>query len=120
MTSRALLVLPAALAATLAVGCDDPVESSPDIIVENASSVSITQVFIRDCPIKFWGENRLDAGEVIRPSDRRRFGVGAGCFDVLLYFDTRRTIDLHNVEVPSGEAFVWKVDGPDVILDLQE
>jgi hypothetical protein len=114
MTSRALLMLPSALVAMLVVGCDDPVESSPDIIVDNASSVSITQVFIRDCPIKFWGENRLEGGEVIRPSDRRRFGVGAGCFDVLLYFDTERTIDMHNIDVPSGEAFVWTVDGPEL------
>ena len=113
MTSRAFVTLPATLLAMLALGCDDPVESSPDIIVENASAVSISQVFIRDCPVKFWGENRLDAGEAIPPGARRRFDVGAGCFDLLVYFDTKRTADVHNFEVPGGAPAVWTVDDPD-------
>ena len=113
MSFRALVV--PALIASLAVACDDdPVASSPDIIVENASAVSISQVFIRDCPVKFWGENRLETNEVIPAGERRSFGVEVGCIDVLILFDDQRTRDRHGIEVPGGAPVVWSVQYPDL------
>jgi hypothetical protein len=110
MRARSFVILAAALAALPVAGCDDgPTENSPDIIVENGSSVSISQVHIRDCPVKFWGENRLDPGEVIAPGERRRFPVEFECVDVLVYFDTERTTDRHGLEVPRGASAVWTV-----------
>ena len=114
MTLRARVMLAAALLAATGTGCDDPVENSGDIIVENASAVSISQVYIRDCPIKFWGDNRLEDTEVIPPGGQHRFGVEAGCFDLLVYFQTERTVDRHNIEVASGAAVVWAVHHPDL------
>jgi hypothetical protein len=48
MRARSLVTVSAALLAAHAAGCDDPTGSSADIIVHNASSVSISQVHIRD------------------------------------------------------------------------
>ena len=114
MKARSFVIPAAALAALALAGCDDgPTESSPEIIVENLAEVSISQVFIRDCPVKFWGENRLDNLEVIPPGESRRFQVPFGCVDLLVYFDTERTTDRHNAELPSGQPLVWSVQHPD-------
>lgn len=113
MTARTWLVLSVASISGMLSGCkDDPVGTLPDIIVENASSVSIAQVFIRDCPVKFWGENRLEANRVIAPGERHPFDLGAGCYDLLVYFETARTTDRHNLEVPDGEPVLWTVNHP--------
>ena len=117
MTARTLATLAAVVLPPLLTGCDDePVGSNPDLIVENAASVSISQVYIRDCPVKFWGENRLDDNEVIAAGERRPFNVGAGCYDLLVYFSTDRTTDRHNLEVPEDEPVLWTANHPAFLI----
>lgn len=116
MRARVIVRLVAVLSVPLAAACDGPTEGAPVLVVENAAGISISEVFIRDCPVKFWGDNRLDSMEVITPGRRRAFDVGEGCYDVLVFFSTAQTIDRHNVEVPTGQRFVWVVQNPDPVL----
>ena len=101
----------------VASGCDDgasPDLEDPDgVVVENVGDVMVTGVFIRDCPIKFWGEDRLPEGVAIAPGSSREFPIGAGCYDLQVWFADQRTMDVHNVEVPPGERYVWTVQHPD-------
>ena len=114
MKARSFVIPAAALAALSLIGCDDgPTDTTPDIIVENASAVSISEVYIRDCPVKFWGENRLDNLEVIPAGESRRFDVPFDCVDILAYYSTERTTDRHNAELPAGQPLVWSVQHPD-------
>ena len=113
MTSRRpALLLASAILALAGTACEDLTGLGDDIIIENESGVSITQVFIRDCDSSNWGSDRLGAEEVIAPNESRGFNVGEGCYDLRADFLSGGQAIENDVDVAADQQFVWTIDSP--------
>ncbi len=77
----------ALLATACGEGSSNPVGPNPSpangtVSLTNNANTPIVEVNISSCSSDSWGNNRLDAGQVIPPGGSRTWSVPAGCYDV--------------------------------------
>ncbi len=86
------------------------------IVVENASSLTITTVNFSNCSDDLWGANRLGGG-TLGPGGSRGWSVSPGCWDVRALATQGSTTygtSHFGVDLSSGETFtlVFEVTPP--------
>lgn len=79
------------------------------IVVLNRSASVIGWVYIADCAVSTWGNDRLGTDEVINPNADRTFAVEPGCWDIRV-----ETLDLlfaeeSAVELKRGDVYRYTV-----------
>lgn len=85
----------------------NPNAPTGQIVVRNASSMSVTAVLISACSASSYGLNRMGRGQRIDPGADRAFTVTAGCWDVMAGNTTHNA--RQRMQVPAHGAFVYTV-----------
>jgi hypothetical protein len=111
MRSLARVLLLSLVVSAAACGDDDggPPEQA-SITVQNRSAQTIAFVFIADCAVATWGNDRLGATEVIAPNANRAFSVDPGCWDARAETAGGSAVERAAIELDEGENFNWTIN----------
>lgn len=109
MMKRFLAVAVLILAAACSDDSTGPEVSTASIVIKNRMSSPIAFVYIADCAVNTWGNDRLGANEVIGTTQDRAFSVEPGCWDVRVETLDNRFAEQAAIEVDAGQRFEFTV-----------
>ncbi len=79
------------------------------VVLQNRTDTPIYFVYMSPCSASSWGEDQLDASEVIMPSASRTFAMTPGCWDLKARFRDGREVEERQVYMSAGGSRTWTV-----------
>ncbi len=79
------------------------------IEVANETGQSIFYFYASSCSSDSWGADQLGGSEVISSGGRKRFTIGAGCWDFRAKMRDGKQVERRGIRIASGDAKVWTV-----------
>jgi hypothetical protein len=82
---------------------------SSTVVMLNQTDTPIYYVYISPCSSTSWGEDQLDASEVVQPGATRTFTMSPGCWDMKARFRDGREIEERQVYMSAGGSRSWSL-----------
>ena len=82
---------------------------SSTVVMLNQTDTPIYYVYISPCSSTGWGEDQLDASEVVQPGATRTFTMSPGCWDMKARFRDGREIEERQVYMSAGGSRSWSL-----------
>ena len=102
-------------ASVLLAGCGTSAtapSTSAYLELDNQSGEAIYYLYYSECEADNWGEDRLDADQVIAEGELHRESFNPGCWDFKSESQSGEIVEEYAIELLLGETFSWNIEEP--------